>query len=151
MSVVRCSYYMDQCPFCSQLNIEKQKIFETDNEYVLYNIRKSNRGRCLVVPKRHVNTIRELTDFELESLFKTIRFVSTKLHADLKPQGINYGFNEGEIAGQVVPHFHVHIYPRFDDDNVTKYHLFHSDPAKTNDWNEVELSELVFEFRKIFQ
>lgn len=142
---------MSNCPFCNQKIIEKQKIFETDSEYVLYNIRKTNKGRCLVVPKRHVGNIRELSDTEIGSLIRTVSLVSGKLKTHLNPAGINYGFNEGEIAGQVVPHFHFHILPRFKDDKVLQYHLFHGDPKFKGDWNEVELSGLVSEFKKVFE
>jgi histidine triad (HIT) family protein len=142
---------MENCPFCIPEVIKRQKLFETESEYVLYNLRKTNRGRCLVVPKRHVGNIRELSDSELASLIKTVSIVSGRLKDYLNPAGINYGFNEGEIAGQVVPHFHFHILPRFNDDKVLQYHLFHGDPKTKGDWDETELSNLVSEFKKIFE
>lgn len=68
----------------------------------------------------------------------------------LHPSGINYGFNEGEIAGQVVSHFHFHILPRFENDPIMKHHLFHGDPKLKSDLDSEELQQLVDEFKKIF-
>jgi histidine triad (HIT) family protein len=141
---------MNSCPFCDPEVISKQKLFETTKEFVLYNIRKTNRGRCLVIPKRHVVTLRELSDDELNSLVGTVKLVSTKLKSYLHPAGINYGFNEGIIAGQMIPHFHIHILPRFNNDHLMPYHLFHGNPKLTKDLNDQELTELVTEFSQIF-
>jgi histidine triad (HIT) family protein len=141
---------MKECPFCNPEIIKKQKIFETDSEYVIYNKSEANRGRCLVVPKRHVENIRELSDVEVESLIKTVSLVSGKLKSYLNPAGINYGFNEGKIAGQVVSHFHFHILPRFKDDKISRYHLFHGEPNSKSDLSGEKLKSLVTEFREIF-
>jgi histidine triad (HIT) family protein len=143
--------YKKSCPFCNKDVIHNQKLWETDTEYVFYNIRKTNRGRCLVVPKRHVENIRELTGKEAGSLFQTIQSVSQVLSEYLKPVGINYGFNEGQYAGQMISHFHFHILPRFENDPVLKYHLFHGDPQNKSDLTQNELDKLVTEFRKIFK
>lgn len=140
----------NNCPFCNPRIIEKQKIFETDSEYVFYNIRKGNKGRCLVVPKRHVENIRNLSKKEIDGLFKTVQNVSKIISDYLKPDGINYGFNEGKRAGQMVSHFHVHILPRFGADLMPEYHLFHEDPRNDIDLSSEELDKLVSEFKKIF-
>jgi diadenosine tetraphosphate (Ap4A) HIT family hydrolase len=97
-----------------------------------------------------VSNINELTEKEADNLIKTVRFVSAKLKKYLRPNGVNYGFNEGLIAGQNFSHFHFHILPRFTDDKVFQYHLFHNDPKFRSDWNSNELSDLVTEFKKIF-
>jgi len=114
-----------ECPFCNQKTISQQKIHETDTEYVLHNIRPANRGQCIVVPKRHVSNIRQLNDLELASLFITVKDISARLNANLKPSGFNYGFNEGAISGQTIEHLHFHILPRFQNDGLPEFHLFH--------------------------
>lgn len=139
------------CPFCDENVIKNQSIFGTENEYVIYNISPANKGQCVVVPKRHVENIRELTDKEAESLFKTVKIVSKKLKEYLKPIGFNFGFNEGSYAGQRVFHFHFHILPRFENDAVSKYHLFHRKPEDKISLTEEEMIFSVEEFRKIFQ
>ena len=138
------------CPFCDKENIEKQKIYETETEYVLYNIRPANKGQCLIIPKKHVSNIRELSDEETASLFKTAKFVSSKLNEYIKPDGFNYGINEGECAGQTIEHLHLHIIPRICDDKLQEFHLFHREPSTKRNLSEEELKPFVEEFKKLF-
>jgi len=141
---------MIKCPFCSQEIINRQKIFETESEYVFYNIRNSNKGRCLVIPKRHIASLDEMTDEELISFFKTVRLVAQKLKDYLSPAGINYGLNEGDRAGQTIKHMHFHIIPRFDNDSFPHFHLFHGDKNLEKDLTLKEIKLLRDEFTKIF-
>lgn len=143
---------MLDCPFCNPKIINSQMILKTRNEYVLYNIRKGKtRGRSIVIPKRHVSTLGELSVEEAKSLFETVWLVSNRLREYLKPDGINYGFNEGKIAGQTVFHLHFHIMPRYEDDGMPEFHLFHSDPDKKTRFTDEELVQLVEEFRNVFK
>ena len=127
------------CPFCDVSVIERQKIWETEQEIVLYNIRPANKGQCLVAPKRHVTSIHDLPDDEVKSLFQTVKRVAGKLKQYLNPTGFNYGFNEGSYAGQSVMHLHFHVLPRFEGDAVMRHHLFH---RKKEDKRNLTLEEL---------
>lgn len=139
-----------QCPFCTKN--QGHKIYENELIYVIYNIRPGkNKGRCFVIPKRHVESIRELTEKELIVLFKTVKFISSRLAKYLKPEGFNYGWNEGKIAGQTIKHFHFHIMPRYKNDGMFKFHLFHRNPKDKKDLSEEELKPLIEEFKKIFK
>ncbi|NQU77563.1 HIT family protein [Candidatus Falkowbacteria bacterium] len=137
------------CPFCDKEIIATQKIYETQTEYVIYNIRPANKGHCLVVPKRHVQNITQLTDEEAASLIKTVKYIYKKLKEHLNPVGFNNGFNDGEYAGQTVEHFHFHIIPRFKNDNLPEFHLFHRDPKTKRNFSDEEIKPFVEEFRKI--
>jgi diadenosine tetraphosphate (Ap4A) HIT family hydrolase len=142
-----------KCPFCDKKNINKQAIFKNKSVFVLYNICPANKGQCLVVPKRHVENIGQLSEKELVDLAKTVKLVSVKLKKYLKPDGLNYGFNEGEHSGQRVSHFHFHIMPRFkgDKNKLPEYHLFHRNPKKKKRLGENELGAYVEEFKKLFK
>jgi len=142
---------MEKCVFCDSKIINSQKIYETGKTFVTYNIRKANKGRCLIIPKSHVQNIRELTKQELNDFFLTVQTVSKILNEYLKPSGFNYGFNEGADAGQTVSHFHFHILPRFKDDPHLKYHLFHGNPRTKCNWKDTELVGFVSEFRSVFE
>ena len=139
-----------QCPFCNKERIDKQKIHETKTEYVIYSCRPANKGQCLVIPKRHVKNIRELSPEESASLLKTVRLVSIKLHEYLKPAGFNYGFNEEECSGQSIEHLHFHIMPRYKDDTLPRYHLFHRHPDTKRNLSDEELKPFIQEFRGLF-
>ncbi len=141
------------CPFCNQNIINKQKIYESENFWVLYNFRPANKGQCLIVSKRHVNSLKELSDEELGEMIQLVKRISLKLEEYLKPIGFNYGFNEGLYSGQAIEHFHFHILPRFEEDKeqrLPKYHLFHRDPATKRNLTDEEIAPFVEEFRRVF-
>lgn len=142
------------CPFCDQNIINKQKIYESENFWVLYNLRPANKGQCLIVPKKHVNNVKELSDNELSEMIRLAKKISVKLEEYLKPAGFNYGFNEGLYSGQAIEHFHFHILPRFEgdkDERLPKYHLFHRDPATKRNLIDREIAPFVEEFKGILK
>lgn len=69
-------------------------------------------GHTLVVPKRHVASLFDLSEEEQEALWKLVAQVRGRLMAELKPDGFNIGLNDGPAAGQTVMHAHVHVIPR---------------------------------------
>lgn len=140
------------CPFCDPKIIKMQLLAENENVWILHNIRPANKGQCLVVPKRHLTNIRELTKDELVTLISTVKQVSQILTVYLKPIGMNYGFNEGTYAGQMVEHFHFHLMPRLEGDKsrLPEYHLFHRDPVTKQNLTPEELKPLVDEMRSVF-
>lgn len=140
-----------KCPFCDSEIIATQTIFETENEHVFYNLSPKTKGQCLVVPKRHVENVRELNDKEAQSFFQTVKMVSEKLNKHLSPQGFNYGFNEGAKAGQTVFHLHFHIMPRYDDDGVETFHVFHRRPEDKKFLTPEEIKPFVDEFKALFE
>ncbi|MBD3319149.1 HIT domain-containing protein, partial [Candidatus Woesearchaeota archaeon] len=122
-----------QCPFCDENVILRQQVYETATERVLHNIRPATRGQCLVIPKRHVVRMGELSREEFEQLMGTVHDVSDQLIKYLQPVGMNYGWNDGIWAGQSVWHFHVHLMPRYHGDVLPQYHLFHRHPGSKQD------------------
>lgn len=141
---------MKNCPFCDEKITESQSVYETETVNVLHNIRPGkNRGRCIVIPKRHVENLGQLTKDEAEDLFGVVWEVSNKLREALRPIAINYGFNEGEFAGQFVEHFHFHIMPRFKDDEMPEFHLFHRPSGKKKNLTLEEVGKFAKEFRDI--
>lgn len=141
------------CPFCNPKIIEAHSLYENENVRVIHNIRPANKGQCIVVPKRHVTNIRELTKDELIDLITTVQMVSKKYEEYFNPIGFNYGFNEGQYAGQMVEHFHFHVMPRMDGDKnrLPEYHLFHRDPKTKQDLSFDELKPYVDELKELFQ
>ena len=141
-----------QCPFCDSNIITKQSLYENENVVVLHNIRPANKGQCVVFPKRHTTNIRELSKQEIIDLILAVQLVSSRYAEHLKPVGFNYGFNEGEYAGQTVQHFHFHIIPRLDGDKtrLPEYHLFHRDPKTKHNLTDAEIEPFVEELRRLF-
>ena len=85
--------------------------------YVILNLYPYNNGHLMVVPNRHVGTLRAMTREELDELMRFTRHAEMALAEAYKPQGINVGINLGRPAGAgVVDHLHVHLVPRWTGD-----------------------------------
>lgn len=69
-------------------------------------------GHTLVVPKRHVESIFDLPQKELASLWRLVGKVREQLKAQLRADAFTVGINDGSAAGQTVGHAHVHVIPR---------------------------------------
>lgn len=106
----------DPCSFCNSSVIAKQKIYEDNQVIVLYDYKPIIEGHCLILPKRHVEQLHDLTDQEVCSIK---RGISTLFKAAQKTyQATSYLIfqKNGEHAGQSVPHVHVHFLPRRPND-----------------------------------
>ncbi len=73
-------------------------------------------GHTLVVPRRHVASLFELSDEEQAAVWRLAGVVRADLLRTHSPHGFNLGVNDGEMAGQKVMHAHVHVIPRYRDD-----------------------------------
>ena len=85
--------------------------------YVILNLYPYNNGHLMVVPNRHVGTLRAATAEELSDLMRLTRHAEIALTEAYTPQGINVGMNLGRPAGAgIVDHLHVHLVPRWTGD-----------------------------------
>lgn len=101
-----------RCAFCENDAIRERKIVENELAWAFPTNIPIVPGHVLVVPKRCVAAFAELSAAERDAVF-ALRDVLTKaLTAGLGAGGFNYAWNEGAMAGQSVPHFHLHILPR---------------------------------------
>ncbi len=71
----------------------------------------SFRGYCVLVLKRHAVELDDLSTEERSALMEDITRVTSAVRQVCKPRKINY-----EILGNMVPHVHVHIIPRYEAD-----------------------------------
>lgn len=106
---------MEECLFCKIVagEIPAQKVYE-DGEFLAFlDINPRNPGHTLVVPKRHCETILEMPENEASELFKVVKKVAIAVKKGMKADGISIGQSNGRAAGQVIPHAHFHVIPRF--------------------------------------
>lgn len=102
------------CPFCPP---PAERVVAT-NEFVVA-IRDGypvSPGHMLVIPKRHVASLADVTIAEAKALWGLLAEVRARIDAELRPDGYNLGVNDGRAAGQTVMHLHVHLIPRFNGD-----------------------------------
>ena len=107
------------CVFCKIRDgqIPSMKVYEDEATLVFMDINPLNSGHCLVVTRRHAATLWEAEVADLQAAIATARKVALGLREALKPDGLNMLQANGAAAFQSVPHFHLHLIPRFIDDN----------------------------------
>lgn len=104
----------DNCIFCnpSKVIVNGQYAYSRLDEFPV------SEGHCLIIPKRHISSIDELDDVELKDLYTVLHQTKILLIETYLPDGFNIGINEGEAAGQTIPHLHIHLIPRYEGDVV---------------------------------
>ena len=114
---------MRECVFCDNRNIaSREEVLRTQHVRVFPTNIPITSGHMLICPTRCISTIDELSQVEKTELFETVVRVKKALKKALSADGFNCAWNEGEVAGQAVPHLHIHIVPRKEGDTgITDY------------------------------
>lgn len=109
-----------ECPFCDTANLSLRKFYENDLFVAIYNLRPFVEGHSLIMPKRHVKSLLELTEKEKNGIMS---FIDRVIFIALKYGGA-YQFDlisqEGQAAGQSVDHAHFHVLPRKANDSIAQ-------------------------------
>ena len=94
----------------------RERLFENELGFVIYDGFPVSKGHCLIIPKRVYSDYFESTEEEIIGLQKLV--IETKKIIDKKyrPDGYNVGINCGEVGGQTVSHVHIHLIPRYKGD-----------------------------------
>jgi len=111
---------MKPCIFCNIVEgkIPAAKVYEDDDVISFLDIMPANKGHCLVVTKKHYETLLDIPDSGLETLIKSAKKIAKALSLSMGNSSFNVIMNNGKIAGQLVSHVHVHIIPRFKGDRL---------------------------------
>ena len=110
----------DNCIFCKIAagDIPSATIYEDNDFRVILDIEPASKGHALILPKEHYANLYELSDELAAKALIVAKKVITKMTGILGCEGYNVVQNNGEAAGQTVFHFHIHLIPRYKDDNV---------------------------------
>ncbi len=103
------------CPFCSLT--PDRVISESEYSITIRDAFPVSEGHSLIIPRRHVQSFFELRPVEKEAILQALEEAKEALDAKHSPKGYNIGINDGEAAGQTVPHMHVHLIPRYKGDS----------------------------------
>ena len=111
---------MSDCVFCRIVKGDTPcyKIYEDKNVLAFLDRTPVNPGHTLIVPKKHSETILDTDEKILKDLILTAKKISKAVYNGLKLEGFNIAINQFKVAGQVVPHLHIHIIPRNKDDGI---------------------------------
>ena len=132
----------NNCIFCKIISGEfsSYTLYEDEDFKVIFDISPVSKGHALLISKNHYNNLFELDDEVASKALVVVKKVATELKAQLNCDGFNLLQNNEEIAGQTVFHFHIHLIPRYKDDNVSLIPT----PGKLDENNARELADKIF-------
>jgi histidine triad (HIT) family protein len=132
-----------ECIFCqiASKKIPAKVVYEDESSLAFLDINPTNPGHTLVIPKAHIETILDIQPEELSNLTQAVKIVAHALSDALNPDGLNILQNNKEIAGQLVPHIHFHLVPRFKDDGVP--YFFGAQTKKMEEKELVKIANMI--------
>lgn len=129
------------CIFCkiSAGEIPSKTIYEDEEFRVILDISPATRGHALIIPKEHYANLYEIPEDVAARVMLLAKKLAVHMTEALKCDGFNIVQNSGEVAGQTVFHFHMHLIPRYKNDGNEEKLC----------WNHLELSQE--ELEEIYQ
>ena len=109
------------CVFCKIINgvFSSSKIYEDDKVLAILDLSQATYGHTLVMPKAHYENIFDLDEETAKHLFSVVKLIANHYKTTIPNlTGINLLNNNGASAGQTVMHYHMHIIPRYEDDDL---------------------------------
>ncbi len=124
----------ENCIFCKigKGEIPCGKIYEDKNFLVFLDIKPVTDGHILIIPKEHVVWMQEADDEMIGDIF----VLTKKMMLALK-KGLTCDYIQVGVVGNEVPHFHIHLMPRYNEDNLKKYNL------PTKEYKEGQAKEII--------
>src|ERR1700693_2585884 len=108
----------DQCVFCEILrgNEPASFTYEDDTVVAFMDVQPITHGHMLVVPRQHAVLMSDVDETAAMRSFRAARRLGSIVRGTLGATGVNLFVADGESAFQDVPHFHVHVIPRYPND-----------------------------------
>lgn len=115
-----CLIMKEDCIFCkiAKGEIHSATVYEDSHFTVILDVNPATKGHCLIIPKEHFDNIYDLDGETDGKLFALATCIARAMRDALKCDGLNLVQNNGEIAGQTVNHFHLHLIPRYEGDGL---------------------------------
>lgn len=105
------------CPFCIQNNLLRVNVLYQDDLWYVTDMEEGSiNNAVMAITKRHVETPFEINEEEWQTLRKLLNTMKKLVDEKEKPDGYNLGWNIQKTAGQNVPHAHLHLLARYNDE-----------------------------------
>ena len=123
--------------------IPSSRVYEDEDCIVILDLSQLNKGHCLVIPKQHYETYLDCPDELLSHLSSVAKKIGNALMKAFGAKGVNILANCYPEAGQEVPHFHIHVIPRYE--GITGGFALKTTPQDTSN---VDFKALALEIAK---
>jgi histidine triad (HIT) family protein len=106
----------EDCIFCRIVDgeIPARVVRETETTLAFLDANPLARGHTLVIPKTHHARLSDLPDDVADDVFRGVHRLVPRIEDAVGADGTTVGVNDGEAAGQEIPHVHAHVVPRFE-------------------------------------
>jgi len=108
------------CVFCDIVRgtAPSHIIYEDDRFIAILDKYPISIGHTLVMPKKHLERVKDLTQKEFSDMYMRIYALNSHITSTLNVSSSHISINDGRAANQLIPHLHVHIIPRNENDNA---------------------------------
>ena len=129
------------CIFCKIIEgeIPSRKVYEDDGILAILDISQTTKGHTLVMPKKHYDDFLQMPEKQFGTLMEKVQQIAAQIVKNLNAEGCNVLINTGEAAGQTVGHIHVHIIPRYDENDTVSFSFTE---------NQFDLDEILKEIKE---
>jgi|APSaa5957512576_1039674.scaffolds.fasta_scaffold286475_1 histidine triad (HIT) family protein len=109
---------MDDCIFCKIVKgeIPSDNVYEDDNFIVIKEIKPVVDNHCLIISKKHFKNLLDAPTTIYSEFLDAAKKLALKFIDEKNAEGFNLHMNNFEVAGQLVPHLHMHFLPRKKED-----------------------------------
>jgi len=125
----------EDCIFCGIVagEIPSRTVYEDATTFAFLDANPLAPGHTLVIPKDHHEHVQDMPAGVASDVFATAHRLVGPVEAAVDADGSAVAFNNGEAAGQEVPHAHCHVVPRFDGDGGAPIHGLFGDRPDLDD------------------
>lgn len=105
----------EDCIFCKIANgeIPSKTLYEDEKFRIILDLGPATKGHALIIPKEHAGNLYDLPEETAAEVLVLAKWMAVRMVEKLHCDGLNLVQNNGETAGQTVPHFHLHMIPRY--------------------------------------
>ena len=100
------------CLFCRRVDL----VYQGELTFISQDKYPASPGHLLIIPNRHVPNYFDCTQEEIAELWDNVHRAKQMVDNEYKPDSYNIGINVSKVAGQSVPHTHIHLIPRYAGD-----------------------------------
>jgi histidine triad (HIT) family protein len=124
--------------------VPSDTVYEDETTYAFLDANPLAPGHTLVIPKEPYERLNEMPPEEAAEVFSVLGKIADAVEAAVDAPATTIALNNGEAAGQEVPHVHWHIIPQFEDGNARPIHVMF-DGADLSDEERAEIAERIRE------